>query len=160
MLSARIGYASVQNLCCHQYACHLHVSFSHSTFISCLSSYKSAWLVSLLMLIIQCIICVLVIKTGNKTFDGNTLTHSVLCLDDSLERMNLSLVTYLGWFMCSIILVVFLLPDFLDGALLIYESVMTHSHKEILAGIVLMSRLVFLKFASFICLQASSVTDV
>ena len=125
-----------------------------------LSCYKSVWFIALLMLIIQCIIRVLVIKTWDKKIDRNLLTYSFLCPDDSLECTNLSLITYLGLLVYRIILIVFLLPNFLDVALLVYESIIILIHKAIFVDIILMRRLGFLMIVSFIYLHSSSVYDI
>ena len=65
------------------------------------SSYESAWIIALLLLIIECTIGVLFIKIGDKTFDGNLLINSVLYLEDNLERIDLSLGNHLEWLICS-----------------------------------------------------------
>ena len=131
-----------------------------SVFRFYLSSYTSAWLIATLVIVFQCVICVMIAKTGDSTFDGNLLIHSVLCPDDSLECIDSSLVNNYGWILCGIILASFLLPDFLDGALLVYESIAMRSKKRIIGGIAVMSTLVLFMIASFIFLQASSISNI
>ena len=68
--------------------------------------------------------------------------------------------TLYGWVLCYIILAVNLLPDLLDGILLVYESIAMRRKKEIVAGIILLYQVALLIVATCIYLQASSVSDV
>jgi len=99
-------------------------------------------------------------KTGDGTQSGNLLLYSVSCPADSLECMDLSLKTQSGWVLCYIILAVNLLPDLLDGILLIYESITMRKKKEIAAGIIMLHQVGFLIVASCVYLQASSASDI
>ena len=125
-----------------------------------LSSSLLGWLMSFLILSFQVVMCIIFIKSGDRTGSGNLLIYSVSCPDDNLECVDMSQSTLYGWVLCYIILAVNLLPDLLDGILLIYESIAMRRKKEIVAGIILLYQVTLLIIATCIYLQASSVSDV
>ena len=125
-----------------------------------LSSSLLGWIIALIILSFQVMMCVMFIKSGDMTYSGNLLIYSVSCPDDSLECIDLSEKTLSGWMLCYIILAVNLLHDLLDSLLLIYESIIMRRKKEIAAGIILSYQVALLIVATCIYLQASSASDI
>ena len=105
-------------------------------------------------------ICILFIKAGDKNFDGNQVLYSVTCPNDSLDCKDLSIISTNGWLLCCIILLIYLLPDFFDASLLIYESILMRKLQGLITGIMLMDKLVVVLNATFIYLRASSASDI
>ena len=103
-------------------------SFQESSVYSFyLSSNAPSWFIASCSVAIQVFIIILFIQSGDKDYPGNLVVYSVSCPNDSLHCVDNSLLNLYGYVTVGIILASFLLPDVLDGILLIYESTAEYS---------------------------------
>merc|ERR1711933_263955 len=74
------------------------------------------------------------LRTADYRAEDNEASYKHTCPIDSLNCNTASKVTPLGFFIFICLLVVFLISDFVDGVLMVYESIRNSNRMGILAG--------------------------
>jgi len=125
-----------------------------------LSSSWFSWFIASTLAFVQIWIITMFIQSGDEDFPGNLLVYFVSCPKNSFNCVDHSLLNMWGYVLVGIILASFLLPDLLDGTLLMYESVVEKNIQGIIAGAIVLNIVLLTVVASFIHLKALSVSNV
>lgn len=96
---------------------------------------------------------------GDINSPTNDWTYRVSCPYDSIECTDQDQRTLLGWFFLSIILLIFALPDIIDGVFIYYHSTITRDMQGKLTGLTLLSVSAITVVAQVIYLYANSVSN-
>jgi len=100
------------------------------------------------------------IEAGDITKDGNLWLYSLSCPDDSMVCSDQSLTNFWGWFTFTLILAVFLLPDFLNGILLFYECSVDFNLQGLFTALMLLNVTLLSVVASSIFIYATSISNI
>ena len=81
------------------------------------------------------------------------------CPDDSMECTEQKQTTAIGWILTYLILLIFILPDVIDGAFHYYRCTLCGDIKGIITGLILISVNVITMVASVVYLNANSLSN-
>jgi len=125
-----------------------------------LSSSKLAWFFAVISVMFQTWIIITFLEAGDFSYAGNLWLYSKDCPDDDTVCYQQKTTDIYGWLTFTAILAVFLLQDFIPGALIFYESSVEFSLKGIFAGITLLNITILSTVASTIFIYATSISNI
>jgi len=124
-----------------------------------LGSNKFGIFIAIITIMFQIATTYIFFEAGDITSSTNDWTYRVSCPHDSIECTDQNRRNPIGWFFLIVILIVFTLPDIIDGVFIYYHSTMTRDIQGKLAGLSLLSVSAITVVAQVIYLYANSVSN-